>query len=166
MAKVAIVDGNGDGATGGCVTGPGMFMRIRVTTLRRKSCHDANFVVTGGATSDDKVGITATLVFQWIRWPRQYLTWAPINTMIMPIHIICHRHFGAGLLSKLSRDKKDAQIRYFLVWKQKFCAKFSFQGPGLINYLSIYSAFAQDRIGNFEKWHPNTQGWSNVHFID
>ena len=36
----------------------------RLIHLKTGSCHDANFVVTGG-TSDDKVGIMTTLGFQW-----------------------------------------------------------------------------------------------------
>ena len=162
MAKVAIVDGIGDGATGGRNRDVHEHTSNNSETeelpwcqlCRHWRCHQWRQSWYHG-NSCFSVNKMATTVFNMSS-----------NTMIMPIHIICHRHFGAGLLSKLSRDQKDAQIRYFLVWKQKFCAKFSFQGPGLINYLSIYSAFAQDRIGNFEKWHPNTQGWSNVHFID
>ena len=34
--------------------------------LKTKSRHDAKFVITSGATSDDKVGIITTLDFQWI----------------------------------------------------------------------------------------------------
>ena len=37
-------------------------------TLKTESCRNANFVVNGGtlgATSDDKVGIMATLSFPW-----------------------------------------------------------------------------------------------------
>ena len=47
-------------------------------TLKTESCRNANFVVNGGtlgATSDDKVGIMATLSFPW----RLTLKWSLMN---------------------------------------------------------------------------------------
>ena len=57
------VDGHGDHKGGHCSK----------ISLKSDSCHDANFVITGGtsimtisgAASDDEVGIMTALHFQW-----------------------------------------------------------------------------------------------------
>ena len=47
---------------------PSIISVPRASTLKSESCHDANFVATGGtggATSGDKVGIMTTHAFKW-----------------------------------------------------------------------------------------------------
>ena len=65
-----------------------------------KSCHDANFVVTGGGTgttSDDKVGIMKTICFHWSH--KSFKNFVHVEQLVVILLRDCKRYwFNNGLL--------------------------------------------------------------------